>query len=272
VLACTVGLALPAGASATAPARVQGQFAMRAFVTQAIGVRGEHRGERLRRTWQIRPTGCLHDVCLILHLRRNLSAGRSEQVTLHRRRDGTYLGRGQFFVGLSCRGRIYRHGSRARFTIRLRVTATRTIGGIRFARRVTARYDNTSRTDSTPCTLGESRDAASYAGRLSGGTPTPPQASFSPQITTAEPVAFIDTSRFGSGPGRRIVRWRWRFGDPTSGVADRSRLPAPDHTFSAPGDYRVRLTVIDAAGLRASVTQTIVIPAPAASVRLGRRL
>jgi hypothetical protein len=267
VLACALGLGLPAAALATAPARVQGRFAMRAHVTLAVGVPGEHRGERLRRTWRIRPADCRRDVCRTLRLRRNLSAGRTERVTLHRHRNGTYLGRGEFFVALSCRGRVYRHGSRAHFTIRLRVTATRTLGGIRFARRLAATYNNTSRTDSTPCTLGEIQDSARYAGRLRGGTPTPPRASFSPQITARGPVAFVDTSRPGSGPGRLVASWRWSFGDPASGAANRSRRPAPDHTFSGPGHYRVRLTVTDAAGLRATVARTVVIAAPAGSVR-----
>ena len=76
-------------------------------------------------------------------------------------------------------------------------------------------------------------------------------------------VSFLDASRKGAGPGRRIIAWDWSFGDPASGLADASTLESPAHQFTAPGSYVVSLTTTDHAGLRATVAQTIVIPAAA---------
>lgn len=252
---------------AAAPARVQGRFTMRAVVTTAVGVRGEHRGERLTRTWRIRPSGCQRDVCQVLRLRRTRGLGRMLRLTLHRLRGGSYAGRGSFFVALSCRGHIHPRGARAPYTIRLRVTATRTVGGIRFARRVAATYVNRTRIDRTGCSLGPSYDAARYSGRLRGGLPSPPQAAFTATVGQGGLVAFADASRPGSGPGRRVVAWRWNFGDPSSGAADVSGLPSPTHQYAAPGSYVVTLTAVDHAGLEASTEQTVTVPAAPAPAR-----
>lgn len=266
-LAGLVGLAGFAGfaaapASARPPAaRVQGRFTMRAVVTAAFGVRGEHRGERLTRTWRIRPGGCQGDVCDVLHLRRTRGHGRTLRLALHRLPGGDYAGRGAFFVPVSCRGRIRRHGARAPYAIRLRVTAARTIGGIRFARRVAATYVNRTRIDRTGCALQPSYDAARYSGRLRGGLPTPPRPAFTASAGQDGVVSFTSTSGPGTGPGRLIAAYRWDFGDPASGPADASGLPAPTHQYPAPGGYLVTLTAIDHAGLQASTEQTIAVPA-----------
>ncbi len=143
-------LSVPAALGATAPARVQGRFTMRTVITTAVNVRGEHRGERLTRTWRIRPSRCGGDVCRRLHLRRTRGRGRRLGLTLYLRPDGSWVGHGAFFVALSCRGRIDRRGARAPYTIRLRVAATRTVGGIRFARRLRATYVSRARIDRTP--------------------------------------------------------------------------------------------------------------------------
>jgi PKD domain len=261
-LLCALVLAVPAAAHAAPAARVEGRFAMRARVTNAVGLRGEHRGQRLLRTWRITPRGCHHDTCARLQLLRTLSAGRQDRVTLHRHGDGTYVGRGQFFVALRCRGRIYRHGSRAPFVIRLRVTATRTIGGIRFARRLTATYDNSRRIESTPCSVSPSHDAANYRGSLGAGTPAPPKPSFTAQVVAGGALSFADSSQPGTGRGGRLTHWHWRFGDPASRAADRAAGPAVEHVFGLPGTYIVTLTVTDHAGLRAAVRKTITVPAP----------
>ncbi|MEO8435564.1 MAG: PKD domain-containing protein [Pyrinomonadaceae bacterium] len=52
---------------------------------------------------------------------------------------------------------------------------------------------------------------------------------------------FVDRS---TDPDGRIVSWNWNFGDGTT-----SSERNPFHTFSAPGDYTVSLTVTDEAGL-----------------------
>jgi hypothetical protein len=233
---------------------------MRALVTRSVGLRGEHRGQHLMRTWRIAPRDCDHDVCDTLRLRRTLAGGRINRLILHRRPDGTYAGRGAFFVGLRCRGRTYRHGSRAPFEIRLRAAATRTIGGIRFARRVAASYLNPSRSDATPCSMAPVHDAARYSGRLRAGAPSPPQPAFTSQVIAGTEPILADASRPGTGRGRRLTHWHWRFGDAASGGADRGAGRTPHHIFSAPGRYRVTLTVTDHAGLSATTTRTVAVP------------
>ena len=81
VLACLIGGPLPAALGAVGPARVQGRFTMRTLVTAAVNVRGEYRGERLTRTWRIRPGGCHVDICRVLHLRRTRGQGRRVGLT-----------------------------------------------------------------------------------------------------------------------------------------------------------------------------------------------
>ena len=260
VLAC-LGAAPAVAHGAVAPARVQGRFTMRAVVTTAVDVRGEHRGERLHRTWRIRPARCRHDICRVLHLRRTRGHGRILRLTLHRRPDGSYAGRGAFFVALSCHGRVDRRGALAPYTIRLQVTATRTVGGIRFARRLRATYSNPARPDRTDCAFGPSHDAARYSGRLRSGLPSPPHAAFVATAGAGGLVSFRDASRPGGGPGRRVIAWRWSFGDPRSGAADVASGSAPAHRFTAPGTYVVTLTAIDHAGLRSTAKQTVVVPA-----------
>ena len=273
VLVCSAAASpVPAALAAAPPARVQGRFTMRTVITTAVNVRGEHRGERLTRSWRIRPSGCLGDVCRVLHVRRTRGHGRRLGLALYRRGDGSWVGRGSFYVALSCRGRIDRHGALAPYTIRLRVAATRTVGGIRFARRVRATYVNRTRIDRTGCAMGPSYDAARYSGRLRGGLPSPPQPAFTAAVGADGVVSFSDESRPGLGPGRRILAWSWNFGDPASGPANTSALRAPTHQFTAPASYAVSLTAIDHAGLRATVAQTIVIAAVApAACRCAQR-
>lgn len=66
-----------------------------------------------------------------------------------------------------------------------------------------------------------------------------------------EPVAFAAT--LNPGPGRRVERVRWTFGDGGS-----SALQKPSHVFTQPGVYPVTLTVDDGARL-ASTTQHITV-------------
>ncbi len=264
MLACAgAAPSVQAAAGPIPPARIQGRFTMRALVTAAVNVRGEYRGERLTRTWRVRPGQCRGDVCDVLHLRRTRGQGRRLGLTLHRERDGSYVGHGTFPVALSCRGRIVHRGALVPYTIHLRVAAARRVGGIRFARRLTATYVNRTRVDRTRCAFTPSYDAARYWGRLRGGLPSPPRPAFTATVGAGGVVAFLDESRKGAGPGRRIIAWEWSFGDPVSGSANASALEAPEHQFSAPGDYVVSLTATDHAGLRATVAQTVIVPAGA---------
>jgi hypothetical protein len=254
----TLGLARAAGVDA----RVTGTFTMRARVTTAVNVLGEHVGQRLTRRWVIVARGCNGSVCETLKLRRQRGDNRHSKITLHRTGPGRYRGRGAFYAALSCYGKVYRHGSRVPYRITLTVAATTEVGGVTFARRITARYDNPSRANGTRCPLGPSHDAARYRGRLTTALPAAPVASFSVSIDGSTDVAsFINLShkvRHGSG----LVSQLWNFGDTASGAADVSTLANPEHQYSAPGTYVVTLTETDAKGLASTTTETVTAPGP----------
>jgi PKD repeat protein len=256
-IACSMVLSVGAASAAGINARVHGTFSMRARVTTAVNVRGERAGQVLRRRWMITSSDCRRNICRRLHLNRQRSDHRHSRVTLLRTGAGRYRGTGAFEVALSCRGRVAPHGSRAVYVITIRITAATTIGGVRFARRIAATYDNRRRSDTTRCPLGPSHDAARYRGRVTSHLPRAPMAGFSFVVNpTTDIASFTDTS---SPKGQRR---RWDFGDPRSGASDRSASRDPRHRFSVPGTYEVRLTETDQDGLSARVTHRIVIPGP----------
>ena len=248
--------ALPAAAVAAPDARVSGTFSMRAKVTSAVDVVGEHRGEILSRRWVIVPGGCTVDVCRSLQLDRQRSDNLYSVITLSRRGPGSYAGSGVFYAALECRGRIHPHGSRIPYRITLRVAATREVGGIVFASRIVATYVNRRRSDSTRCPLAPSHDAGVYTGRLTSGLPSPPTAGFTAAVDAATgTVTFTDIST----PVGAIVAQTWSFGDPESPDGSSSTLQNPTHTYLRPGSYAVTLVVLDAEGLSASVTQAVIV-------------
>ncbi len=262
-LSSTAGVSGDAATTSAGDARVIGTFAMVAKVTAAVRVRGEHRGQTLRRTWTIRPSDCQGSVCRRLMLWRERSAGIVERDRVHRTGRGRYAGSGVFYAALRCLGRTYRHGSRVPFRIRLTIVATVEVQSIRFTRRIRATYVNRARSDDTPCPLGPSHDAARYRGTLTSPIPTPPTASFSTQVDAAdETVAFTDTSQPGAG-GAAIQSEMWEFDDPASGASDTSTEADPVHRFSAPGSYTVSLTETDANELLSTSTETVTVPAQA---------
>ena len=255
--------AAPAGPAVTKSAgnaRVLGTFAMVATVTTAVGVNAEYAGQTLRRTWKIVPSQCKASLCRRLTLERQRSSGIVELVRLQRTGRGRYAGTGAFYVSLSCLGRTYRLGSLVPFQITLTVAATVRVKTIWFARRLSATYVNPERSDDTPCPLGPSDDAARYQGRLRSPVPSPPAASFRIRAgARADTFAFRDTAR--RGVGRAVIRTRrWRFGDPGSGASNTSTRADPVHRFSAPGRYRVRLTVTDTNGLSSTRRHTVTVP------------
>jgi PKD domain len=265
VIALALGLSTMAAGIARAAgpdARVSGAFSMRARVTVAVNVRGEHAGELLTRRWVITPRSCRGDVCRSLVLERQRGGHRYSRLTLHRVGAGRYAGAGSFFVGLSCEGRVYVHGSRAPYRIALRIVAATTVGGVRFARRIAATYVNPSRSDATQCPLGPSHDAARYTGQASSPLPVAPTAAFAVLVNPANGSAlFGDESSPGSDHSP-LVRWRWDFGDPQSGAADSAISPDPWHQFSAPGLYQVTLTATDGEGLSATTVRPVTVPSP----------
>jgi hypothetical protein len=238
-------------------ARVAGTFTMRARITTAVNVRGERRGQRLTRTWTVRPQGCTGTRCAQLVLDRERSAGRHDAVTLFRIGRGVYAGHGAFDVPLRCRGTVYEGGAHAPYRIAIHIRSAHRVQGIRFATALSATYLNRYRRNTTPCPLGPSHDAAAYHGSLHA-LPGPPAASF-----TATPdglsVGFADTSKPGPG-GSPIAAHRWDFGDGTTATD-----AAPTHTYAAPGTYTVTLTTTDENGFSASTSQAVTMPAPPAS-------
>jgi PKD repeat protein len=76
------------------------------------------------------------------------------------------------------------------------------------------------------------------------------QTSYSPTLK----VQFTDTSSDDEGP---LVAWNWNFGD--NQTAD---VQNPEHIYSAPGKYRVVLTVTDSGGLQVSGTIEITVEPP----------
>jgi hypothetical protein len=264
-VALLAGAAIAAGsapaAQAARDARVLGTFTVAARVTTAVNVRGEHRGDRYIRHWQVEPHGCKGDRCASLVLVRERSAGNHDRTTLYRRAAGVYSGTGRFFAPLSCDGKVYPHGSRVPFRITLRVAARRPSGGVNFATAITGSYVNTRRGNGTPCVFSPGHDAGTYRSIAAPPLPTPPTAAFS---STVDPltgnVAFQDTSSPGSLAAPITAR-AWSFGDPASGAADSSTAANPTHTYSRPGIYTVRLTVTDSDGLRSSTRAQVVVPA-----------
>lgn len=180
-LLCATGVA--AGGTAPAP-RLQGTFAMTARVTTAVRVRGEHRGQVLHRVWVFVPERCSASGCRSARLIRQRGRDFHARLTLHRTASGSYEGSGSFYVALRCRGRRYPHGSRVPYTISVRIAGTTTVGTVPYATAVTGTYLNRRRTDSTPCPLGPSHDAAAYTGTVTAGLPAPPPATTAPAAAT----------------------------------------------------------------------------------------
>jgi hypothetical protein len=82
----------------------------------------------------------------------------------------------------------------------------------------------------------------------------PPLADFSfapPEPTTEDTVQFMDMS---TDPDGEIVSWSWDFGDGTT-----SELQDPQHRFTQPGSYTIKLTVTDNEGATATKTREIFV-------------
>jgi hypothetical protein len=246
--------------AAAIDARVTGAFSMRARVTVAVNVRGERAGELLTRRWVITPRGCRGDLCRSLVLERQRGGHRDSRLILRRVGAGRYTGEGSFYVALSCLHRVYARGSRARYRIALRIVTAITVGGVRFARRIAATYVNPARSDTTPCPLGPSHDAARYTGQASSPVPVAPVAAFAFLVNPVNGGALFGQQSSRGSDGSPLVRWRWDFGDPASGGANTSTAPDTFHHFSAPGFYEVTLTTTDREGLSATTARLVTVP------------
>ncbi|HEY5430021.1 MAG TPA: PKD domain-containing protein [Solirubrobacteraceae bacterium] len=275
VLTHAVGTAGAQGPAAGADARVSSSFVMHGVIVTAVRVHGEHRGQRVTRQWSFMARSCQGSVCQRLLLRRERSAHHYNRLVLSRVGTGRYAGRGRFYAGLRCGGRHDPRGEVVPYRITVAVTNAVVIGGVEFARGITASYTNLARIDRTRCPIGPSHDAARYTG-VASALPTPPAAAFAASAVGATPVTdsvqFTDTSTPGAARAP-IVGWLWNFGDGSSGDADKSPARDPVHTFTAPGTYAVCLIVTDANGLRAGLCRDVTVPVARAgsSVRLSPR-
>jgi PKD domain len=260
-VAVTLATAGPARAAGVADARIAATFLMHGRIVTAVRVRGERRGQSVTRRWTFTGVSCPGRVCARLTLRRQRSANRYDRVTLSRVGVGSYAGRGRFTSALRCRGRRYPRGLVVPYNVRVQVRQVVAIEGIPFASRLSAVYINRRRIDRTRCPIGPSHDAARYTG-AAAPLPSPPAATFQVATQPADDRATVtDTSTPGTG-GARIVARLWQFGDPASGPANTATASPAVHTFSAPGVYRVSLTVIDTNGLTATNAQTVIAPGP----------
>src|ERR1700728_3908718 len=82
LLCVGAGVASPDARAARIDARVTGTFTMRARVTKAVNVLGEHVGQRLTRKWVIVPRRCNGSICKTLELDRQRSDNRHSRITL----------------------------------------------------------------------------------------------------------------------------------------------------------------------------------------------
>jgi PKD domain len=242
--------ATPAGAATRA--RLEGTFSMRGRLTVVDNVRGEHRGQRVQRSWSFAPH-CGRGVCNVTLTRRRGGRHKLDVLVLTQHRPGVYVGRGRFWVVLKCAGSTVAHGGIADETITVRITRAQMVGSTPFATAVSASYSNPSRTNLTRCPGGIGHDAAKYRGRLSSTLPAPPTASFS-----ASPNLFTSSASFSDRSQGRIVAWSWSFGDPTSSD-DTSTEQNPTHHYATPGTYTVTLTVRDKYGQTATTSMQVTV-------------
>jgi PKD repeat protein len=246
-----------AGTGGTTPggggaARLQGTWAMNGTVTRADGVRGERKGQKLKRRWTF-TSSCASGPCSKVTLHRERSNKQFDKLTL-KRSGANYVGSGKFYVRLKCNGRTYNRGGIAYYTIRLNATKSRTVQSKAFATRIKATYNNTKRVNKTPCGGSIGRDGGSYTGKLTSTFPTAPKADFgfADSMTTPLTVDFADKST--RAKSARFVSWSWAFGD-----GGKSAEKNPSHTYTTPGSYDVTLTVRDSNGLTSSSKQQVTV-------------
>lgn len=76
-------------------------------------------------------------------------------------------------------------------------------------------------------------------------------------VCDLDQVVFNDMTQ--GGQSGIISSWEWNFGDPVSGISNRSDLQNPTHLFTAPGTYNVSLKVISEYGCQSIKTIPVTI-------------
>ncbi len=172
-----LGLALaPSAGAQHAPIALDGTFAMHGTVTAAVHVRGERRGQHIRRTWQFAPN-CGQAACPAVELFRLRGSRKLSDVVILRRTGPThYVGHGHFWVALYCARKLRSHGGRASETIAVHVLHAALVNGTWYATSIRATYVNPLRVNRTRCPGGIGHDAAVYTGTLSSPLPGTPSA------------------------------------------------------------------------------------------------
>jgi hypothetical protein len=161
--AASAGASGPSAAQLNA-ARLTGSFGLTGTVTDAVGVRSERRGDRVRRTWSFSGS-CTAIPCGAVRLTRPRSGG-TDSLILRRHGASAYIGTGSFTLPLSCGSRRYARGETVPFTITVIVAAVRPTAAGPVASAVRAGYVSRSRRNLTPCVLPPAHDAAHYTGSL----------------------------------------------------------------------------------------------------------
>jgi hypothetical protein len=87
--------------------------------------------------------------------------------------------------------------------------------------------------------------------------PTPPVANFTAQVLNAatHTMQFLDSST------NTPTSWSWDFGDPASGVVlNTSTAQNPSHTYTAAGNFTVKLVACNAGGCSAQKAAVVAVP------------
>lgn len=262
-LSAPLGGVVPAARAAADP-HVVGSFALSGVVTTAYNVRGEYRGQSVKRSWSFQPLCSTVLSCERLVVTRVRASGGRDTVMLWRVSRGVYRGRGSYTIPLQCGRRKLVAGGIASYSLTVRTQKSRVVHRIRFATQIAATYKSVARVNGTRCPGFLGRDAASYRGSVVA-LPTRPTTSFTYTRDPTSPATFTfaETSTPGRG-GAPIIARSWDFGDPASGPANTDSSATPSHTFVTPGVHTVTLTVTDANGFTARIRHRVTASAPAA--------
>jgi hypothetical protein len=189
------------------------------------------------RRWRLSPS-CLGAACATIRLRMQRTDGRFDAVTL--RRDGQGVYRGRVRTRSVCRGRLAKQAGTISIAIRVTRTVRRNMlsgretiitevgGGLRIE----------SRTGVCPRLRHMGKRVEVGADRVD--LPEPLHADFQALPPGPSVSARTNTLQFSdvSSPQEVLTDWRWDFGDPASGSANRASERNATHTYAPPAPTR----------------------------------